>query len=466
MKRRNFVITTGSYALLLPVMKTFADIHPGIKEGIENTLKSMCIAAFSRFEAVWDFNDFWKRGNTFDACLNFTDALQQTWPDDPVINQIQQKVSAMLEKNLHYFKSFDPGGLWADDFGWWGLMGLNARKHLLHAGNQPLADKYMQLSTDLCWLQERNHAYDFSATANPVPHGCSNGDANGKDKGVKNTVTNVLFFLLSIKIYRLMLSENASDQEKYLDMAYRQWIWFDRWFQLTQYQYLKKTTSGGGLVQERPMAFFKGSDYMTTSHPTWENGWVWTGDQGMLLTALLDMLAIKDNLASWIAKNKTGTDFNLNHFEGKINGYISLISKGIKTALFSDKDGVIREAPFKSNMGPEFGNDYLAGRGILMRYLGQLDPNITGFDFSNNIEKSVRSIWETRDTSDNQFQPEFTNARNDELYILQFRQQSGIADDIIRWDIAKMNKQQKFGVCQSIGLDAFGALLRQRLDKT
>ncbi len=445
--------------MLFPGVKLFGNNNLPKTQLSENELKMRCVAAFNRFAEVWNFNDFWKRGNTFDACLTFAEALLHKWPDSPEIISIQQKVNQMLEENFTYFKSFDPGGLWADDFGWWGLMGLNARKHLLRSGNKELADKYLQLSTDLCWAQERNHAYDFSETAKPVSHGCRNGDADGKNEGVKNTVTNVLFFLLSVRIYRLLTVENIGDSEKYLQMAYRQWVWFDSWFRLSQYEYLKKTTSGGALVQERPTAFFEGSDYNITVHPTWEKGWLWTGDQGMLLAALTDMLAIKNNLAAWVTKHKTESDFSGDDYEKRINHYLALLNKGIKTALVSDKDNIIREAPFTSNFGSEFGNDYLAGRGIMMRYLGTLQGGNAHLNMQKCIEATADAIWQTRDTLNNQFQPEFTNSANDQIYLHQFKAQWGLADDVFKWQIENMNEQQKLGVCQSIGLDALGAVI-------
>jgi hypothetical protein len=36
---------------------------------------------------------------------------------------------------------------------------------------------------------------------------------------------------------------------------------------------------------------------------------------------------------------------------------------------------------------------------------------------------------------------------------------AGAGDDVHQWQIDAMNEQQKFGVCQSIGLDAFGAVI-------
>ncbi|MGH2645109.1 MAG: hypothetical protein ACRDE2_14240, partial [Chitinophagaceae bacterium] len=150
----------------------------------------------------------------------------------------------------------------------------------------------------------------------------------------------------------------------------------------------------------------------------------------------------------------------VNIFEKEIKRYIVLLSKGIETALISDKDHIIREAPFNSSFGPEFGDDYLAGRGIMMRYLGQLDKNMTSVNFRNSIEKTVKAIWQTRDKLNNQFQPEFTGIENDKLFVQQFKEQWGMADNIFTWHIERMNEQQKFGVCQSIGLDALGATIR------
>ena len=459
MNRREFARITSLAGLLLPYNKMFGGMVGIDKLQYNSNIKKQSIAAFKQFESVWNFNDFWKRGNTFDACLTFADAMHHKWPDDVEVIAMQQRIGDMLEENYKYFTSIDPGTLWADDFGWWGLMGINARKHLLRLGNKTLADKYRNLSIHLCWQQERDHAYDFSDTAKPVPHGCRNGDANGQSKGVKNTVTNVLFFLLSTRIYRLTLEENIADNEKYLEMAYRQWVWFDSWFKLDKYGYLQKIVSGGALVHERPTAFFEGSGYKETTHPTWEKGWVWSGDQGMLLAALTNMLAIKNNLTAWVIKNKIDPNFKTGEFGNTVNVYINLLSKGIKTALIGNADDIIREAPFNANFGPEFGNDYLAGRGIMMRYLGQIGKQINNIDFSKNCKATADAIWKSRDTATNQFMAEFKKVDNDKLYVNQYRKLTGVGDDVYKWSIDAMNEQQKFGVCQSIGLDAFGAVI-------
>ena len=55
---------------------------------------------------------------------------------------------------------------------------------------------------------------------------------------------------------------------------------------------------------------------------------------------------------------------------------------------------------------------------------------------------------------------EFTTEENDTKYIAYFRKLWGTADDIRVWDIEKMKVQNKYGVCQSIGLDILGAAIK------
>ena len=459
MERRKFIELAGGFSLLTATGGIFS-CNSSSENKLEEELKTYSIAAFKRFEEIWDFNDFWKRGNTFDACLVFADAAIERWPNEPDIMVMQLTIKKMLEQNLEFFNRFDPGGLWADDFGWWGLMALNARKHLQKMGEKELADKYLNMATNLCWEYKKNTAYDHSETAFPVPHGCSNGDANGQSKGVKNTVTNVLLFLLSSRIFRLTITENIGDNEKYLDMAFRQWLWFNNWFQLEEYEYLKHISAEAALVQERPMAFVEGSDYQEKIHPPWAEGWVWTGDQGMLVAALTDMLAVKKELNEWTKTNNIVPDFEMEAFEKRVRYLIQLIGNGVKKALTGNSDNIIREAPCLSSFGPNHGNDYLAGRGILMRYFGASEEKaLLNVDFKDNILATVDAIWQTRETSNNQFQPEFTTIENDKLYIDNFRKLWGMADDVYEWDIKKMKEQNKFGVCQSIGLDALGAAI-------
>uniref|UniRef100_A0A2B4RLM8 UPF0403 protein n=1 Tax=Stylophora pistillata TaxID=50429 RepID=A0A2B4RLM8_STYPI len=388
------------------------------------------------------------------------DAAYRRWPNDDEVIAMQAKIVEMSKENLSFFKGFDVGNLWADDFGWWGLMGLNAYKHLSRAGHNALADEYLNLATN-CWRHKKTIAYDTTSNAVPVPHGCRNGDANRGSMGVKNTVTNVLLFLLSTRIYRLSLEQPIADNEKYIEMAYRQWIWFDTWFNLKKYEYLRKIHPAGSLVQERPMAEFEGSDYTGKEHPYWDEGWVWTGDQAMMVAALTDMYLVRKQLASWISKHRVAANFKLIDFEKRVLYLIREIGKGIQSAFVGIDDGIIREAPCLSSFGHVHGRDYLAGRGILMRYINSKEVGeLLGIDLSENIKATARAIWQNRNKENNQFNPEFTSIENDKLYIKRFKKKWGYADEVYKWDLKNMKEKNKFGVCQSIGLDAFGAVIR------
>jgi len=459
MERRKFLTSLGKGTVFLSAGGFFLSCKNLNEKDNKMQLKHMAAIAFKRYEEVWEYNDFWKRGNTFDACLNFVLALQEKWPNDNEVLNIQHSVKKMLEKNLKFFYSYDPGSLWADDFGWWGIMALNARKFLKAVGENELADDYLKLSTDLCWEYKKNTAYDYTSDAKPVPHGCRNGDANGQSAGVKNTVTNVLLFLLSSRIYRLTLEENMPDNEKYLDLAWRQWRWFEQWFRLKEYEYLKMISPASGLVQERPMAFFEGSDYTEKTHPAWCKGWVWTGDQGMLLQALTDMLAVRDELKNWLSDKDMEPEFDKKKFENRVRGFIQIIGQGVKTALVGKTDDIFREAPFKCSFGSEHGRDYLAGRGILMRYLGNKEvKELLEVDFHENFNATLRALWETRDKANNQLQSEFTSAENDAVYIKRFEEIWGVADDVRIWETPFEKEKQM--VSQSIGLDALGSALK------
>ncbi|HEY5367466.1 MAG TPA: hypothetical protein VIJ75_00620 [Hanamia sp.] len=75
MDRREFARLTSLAALSLPYKNTFGSLISVDQFKNKDDIKKKSIAAFKRFETVWNFNDFWKRGNTFDACLTFADAM-------------------------------------------------------------------------------------------------------------------------------------------------------------------------------------------------------------------------------------------------------------------------------------------------------------------------------------------------------------------------------------------------------
>ncbi len=427
----------------------------------EQILFEYSTKAFECFKNVWEFSNFWKRANTCDATLCFIAAFCKRWPKDPQALKFQQTAKEMLVSNLTYFKSFDLSSIWADDLGWWGLMGLNAYKLLKRMGDNALAKEYLKVSTHFCWENLLNFAYDHSEEAKPIPHGFHNGDAKGEHKGVKNTVVNALTILLSTRLYRLLSSENCPDKDQYLEMAYRQWVWFTSWFQLQEYEYLKHIDDSAALVQERPTAFYEGSNYQDPSHPSWSAGWVWSGDQGLLIGALVDLLLIKNDLKLYLDRTQPGLRFDETLFESTVQLLLQKVALGVQKALVGNNDGIMREAPFAASFGALFGSDYLAGRGILIRYLGAAETQaaLRDVDLRSTINATVNGLWSTRAVDTNQFKPEFTTAENDLDYIKQFQSLWGTSDQTTLWQIDSDDPLLEDGVCQAIGLDFLGAAI-------
>ena len=96
-----------------------------------------------------------------------------------------------------------------------------------------------------------------------------------------------------------------------------------------------------------------------------------------------------------------------------------------------------------------------------MRYLGsKQEKSLLGVNLDDAVLQTVKAIWETRNPENNQFQPEYTTAENDKLYVEQFRKLWGLADKVQKWDLEPMPVEHKEGVCQAVGMDIIGAAIR------
>jgi Glycosyl hydrolase family 76 len=405
--------------------------------------------AFKCFKNVWDFDGFWKRANTCDACISLAAALIAQKPNDPEVNEVLQTLQEMLEQNLAYYNTVDRGDMWGDDFGWCGLMALNASNLLKKVGNETLATKYFNLSYD-CWNYMIKHSYDNSLDAKPVAHGCQNNTVNIPTDGVKNTVVNALLMLLSTRLYRFsgQADQPIVDRKPFLDMACKQWLWFSKWFEYKDKDnvYLKSSKNNAALVGERPLAV--DSDYQNISHPNWSAGWVWTGDQGLLIGGLLDLLTLKDNLSEYLNPN----------FDVEIKEILQRLVKGVQEAVIGNGDGLFHEPPCLSSY-TSYGSEYLGGRGVLVRYMGVYEiKNLLGVDLTPNILQTTKAIWSTRDNNSNQFKPEFATDPQSQEYFTQFKNLLGYSDDITGWSIDPTDKLVS-AVSQAVGLDFLGIAL-------
>src|SRR5262249_1376734 len=133
-----------------------------------------------------------------------------------------------------------------------------------------------------CWENMKQFSYDPNA-AKPVPYGCRNRTRDMNDKGTKNTVTNATFLRLCLLLY------SVTRETPYLDSAKKEYAWFDAWFKLKLGYLIHPSVGAGALIEERPWG---APDYQDASNPTWEKGWIWTGDQGLMLAGLAEYASL------------------------------------------------------------------------------------------------------------------------------------------------------------------------------
>lgn len=397
----------------------------------ESGLKACGLQSFECFKKSWEISDFWKRANTSDACLVMLDTLISKYPYDQLVSEACKEFVGILEKNLAYYNFEDKDNKWADDFGWWGLLGLNAHSFLTKMKKDSLAAKYLDVSNE-CYDLLKKATHDKGV---PVMGGLCNSSFKNPETGVKNTVVNALFLLLSTKLYNFHKDHNLDGTEKFVESIDSQRTWFDQWFK-PEYQYLKtfKGDSEAALVCERPLSSADDSTYKDKSNPTWSPGWVWTGDQGLLIGALI--LLEKHRPMEEVARK---------------------LIHGVQKGLIG-KDGIFYEPPCPSSY-TDHANDYFGGRGILVRNM-ELNKikEIFRIDFKENIEKTLEAIWQTRDEKSNQFKIDFTNKMDHLAYSEQFNLLWETKHLVDTWNIT--DPAVTDAISQAVGFDFIAAALK------
>jgi hypothetical protein len=93
---------------------------------------------FDRFTTIWQFEDFWTRANTFEACLRFVKAAQAKWPADPEVEAMETFLQQeMIPANQTYFTFYLSQAMWADDYGWCGIASLTLAPGSSRSGRSP-----------------------------------------------------------------------------------------------------------------------------------------------------------------------------------------------------------------------------------------------------------------------------------------------------------------------------------------
>ncbi|NUP04535.1 MAG: hypothetical protein HOW73_00555 [Polyangiaceae bacterium] len=406
-------------------------------------IKTWAIQSAAQFGKVWSFDNYWKRSNTFHAYLRFIDAAEQRWgKTDPALEPIRKLRSTMVDANRSYFKKFiGDDKVWCDDYGWCGISCIAAGNYLLAIDDGPAAQEYFELA-GACWAQMRETGYDATDSATPVPHGCGNVSPerkrNGEGHGTRNTVTNINLLLLSLEL------NSVAPASLYAEMISSQLTWFGTWFSkpytsLDDGPYLRGIPGPRSLIHERPMAK---ETYVRTNDGDWESGWVWTGDQGMMLMALAEVIS------SGISVPGIAPTVFRNAFTTMIAG---------TEALLFGADKVLREPPFTSSFGPTYAPDYVGGRGVMLRYVTEpVVAKVLGRPFNRDgVIATAQAAWAS--ATSNQFGTQWARA-GDAAYNQRFVEAWGTGHPgITEWSL---DPTKYYGVLQANGLDAMTAAIR------
>jgi hypothetical protein len=408
-------------------------------------LHDQAIKAFNQYMKVWEFEDFWTRSNTFTAALQFVTAARTRWPNDDKIRASISQIERVILKNKDYFDQFlTKDGVWADDYGWCGIASLAARDYIRRFPDSSqivvCSGPYLTIAQK-CWDNMKEIGWDAVDTAKPVPHGCRNRARNG-NPGTKNTVTNAVFFILCVRLYVAVQAVGGLDATPYRTMAMQACRWFEKWFN-SKYDYLQQPPNGPSdarLIQERPIA---SPDYERKTDPTWEAGWVWMGDQGLMLAGLAEYVT-------------SIPDPSLVILESNPRSVIRMVAAGLKALMF-DQDSVLHEAPFQSAFSDD-PKDYVCGRGVLLRELvsTEVQPFLAQ-DFTKNIAATASAAWATCDAN-SQFGAAW-NSQRDEAFAAAFKKSWGYGDGALDWNFDSTDPVVQ-GVLQGAGLDALGAAIQ------
>jgi hypothetical protein len=410
-------------------------------------IRDWSIKAFDQFQKNWVFSDFWTRANTFDACLGFISAALARWPGDSEIAKRANATMDLIKTDCDYFeKTVGGSGIWVDDYGWCGNASLTAYTYLSTiSGSQDLAARFLDVARS-CAANLYKTGWDPSGS--PVPGGCRNSTT--QEAGVKNTVTNASFLLLSARLTGLSTGD-ANALRLHLAQTYYEYQWFDAWCSNATYKYLQHFGDGFmALVQERP---HYPPDYMGEDHPKWEPGWAWSADQGLVMGGFVEFARLLDNAEIVSTLRSIAPDADPSALKTQLLSYANNLAGGAKGSLF-DRDHVLQEAPFRSSFDDD-PKDYVCGRGVLLRYLARVRDTID-VDLGTQISATAASAWNNTDSGTHQFGADWNPAGQAEFqkwYVSQW----GVGETNLEWGY--IESDLALPIEQAAGLDALGAAI-------
>jgi hypothetical protein len=281
---------------------------------------------------------FWHAGNTLDTCVTYLIQTKQK-DDQNIVYSSQRLFSDNAGKP-------DKPGWWRDDYGWWGIAFLNAADSAAILGlSQQTAQDCID-GADLCWQIMK---FDWDANNH-------HGVRNNPDGGTANTVTNVLFLVLSLRRYESTKAAQALDTAKAV---------FD-WFYAAPPPPDAPGTCGLFTKQK-----------LIRETPSVSSDRAWTGDQGWFWRGCLDLYRLDTDPT------------RRNH----IADVTEKLGNAVLATVFDS--GVVRELPYQEN----YDINYATGIGVFIRQFAIINAVKTDRPWKNLIRQSAQGAWDNSDWS-------------------------------------------------------------------
>lgn len=286
---------------------------------------------------------FWHAGNTLDTCVTYLAQAKQNDTD----NIVSRSYTILFDLLAGTPES---PGWWRDDYGWWGIAFLNAAANAQTLGLSEQTKQYCINGADRCWQimntdwKNNNHnGVRNNPGTNPTPE--------------TNTITNVLFLMLSLRRYQM---SGNTDQDA-LTAATGVFDWFYNampppWEPVT------------GLFNSKNLIRYY------PSHTTSDRAW--TADQGWFWRACLDLDAVNSD---------PGRKEN-------IETVMTRLGYAVLNTVFSD--GIVSELPFIEN----YDINFATGIGVFMRQFAIISANKgSPEEFASKIRASAQGAWDNSD---------------------------------------------------------------------
>ena len=280
---------------------------------------------------------YWHMGNTLDASVTF------------LVQDSRRDTAGIVAKSYPLFMikvgTPEAPGWWRDDYGWWGIGFLNAAEpaHAKILGLDGPALANCMAAAKLGW-QIMNHDWEANH------HDGVRNDPSGKLTET-NTITNVLFMMLSLRLYK---ASNMEDQQA-LNAARGVFDWF--------YNAKPPPQSTSGLFNKQNLIRYKPGPELDER--------AWCADQGWFWRACIDLFAFDNDV-----NRRT-----------KIDQVLALLQPAVLNNVFVN--GIVKELPYPQN----YDADFATGPGVFMRQFAIINAARTNDRYDDIIRRTAEAAW-------------------------------------------------------------------------